>query len=88
MSCNTKVFCSLVGRAIGKRCFPIEKKGCALRLCQPVVFQVNVKGMSGNGDIDVFRTNGRSGLAKVSKRDARVSIYDLEEGGEFRLRNR
>ena len=65
---------------MGKRCFPVEEKGSVFWLCQPVDFQVNVKGMTGNGNIDVFRTNGRSSLAKVSKRDTRVSVHNLERG--------
>ncbi|MEO6891327.1 MAG: helix-turn-helix domain-containing protein, partial [Ktedonobacteraceae bacterium] len=65
----------------------IEEEESMLWLSEPVGFQVNVKSMLSNGNIDVFRTNGRGSLAKVSKRDARVSVHNLEEGGEFRFRN-
>ncbi len=89
MRLDTQIICSLVRRVMmGKRCFPGEEKGSVFWLCQPVGGEVNVKGMTGNGNIDVFRTNRRSSEASVSKRDSRVSVHNLEEGGEVRFRNR
>src|SRR5260370_24761686 len=81
MRLDTQIICSLVRRVMGKRCFPVEEKGSVLWLCQPVGFQVNVKGMTGNGNIDVFRTNGSGSLAMVSKLDTTVSFHNLLDVG-------